>query len=276
MARRNFYEILNESPLNLQAEYERIYTLFYDGTDSYNAIESIVEYVFDRLPKHLVKRTISLDDFNKTYKIDFPTTIYTDPNLPFNSTDDLFILCEYIWNFCVAVIKYALCSLDEDEYNSILHIQEKITACMDDVGHMLLEHDNLYIFVPKDQATIAVAEIVEKELSASILEYHHHSLKGNLPKKKAILKLMADDIENDRKKLSSINKTLENQLYQLMNKFVRHDQSQTPYIATMKPQEIEECYDDIYQMWLLAKLEIDHYTDRKDRVSALLSNINGN
>ena len=87
---------------------------------------------------------------------------------------------------------------------------------------------------------------------------------------------MADDIENDRKKLSSINKTLENQLYQLMNKFVRHDQSQTSYIATMKPQEIEECYDDIYQMWLLTKLEIDHYTDRKDRVSALLSNINGN
>ena len=95
-----------------------------------------------------------------------------------------------------------------------------------------------------------------------------------MAKKKAILKLMADDIEVERKKLSSINKTLENQLFQLMNKFIRHDQSQTPYIATMKPQEIEACYDDIYQMWLLAKLEIDHYADRKGRVATLIDKLN--
>ena len=67
MARRNFYEILTETPLNLQAEYERIYKLFYEGTDSYRSIDDVIEYAFESLPEHLIGRTISLADFNKTY-----------------------------------------------------------------------------------------------------------------------------------------------------------------------------------------------------------------
>ena len=39
-------------------------------------------------------------------------------------------------------------------------------------------------------------------------------------------------------------------------------------------EEIEECYDDIYQMWLLARLEIDHYADRKDRIADLIEKLN--
>lgn len=59
-----------------------------------------------------------------------------------------------------------------------------------------------------------------------------------------------------------------------MNKFVRHDHSQTPYIATMKDEEIEAVYDDIYQMWLLAKLEMDQ-VERGKRVKELLGEMNG-
>lgn len=274
MARRNFYEILNETPLNLQAEYERIYKLFYEGTDSYRSIDDVIEYAFESLPEHLIGRTISLADFNKTYNFAFPDTIFTDPGMPFSPVDDLLIFCEYIWNFCVGLLEHAMHTLDEDEYNSILHLQKMIIACMDDLKQMLAKRGELYIFVPKDPVVISVAEIVEKDMAVSILEYHHHSLKGDLAKKKAILKLMADDIEGDRQKLRNINRTLETQLFQLLNKFVRHDQAQTPYIGTMNPLEIEECYDDIYQMWLLARLEIDHYADRKDRIAGLIEKLN--
>lgn len=274
MARRNFYEILNETPLNLQAEYERIYKLFYEGTDSYRSIDDVIEYAFESLPEHLIGRTISLADFNKTYNFAFPDTIFTDPGMPFSPVDDLLIFCEYIWNFCVGLLEHAMHTLDEDEYNSILHLQKMIIACMDDLKQMLAKRGELYIFVPKDPVVISVAEIVEKDIAVSILEYHHHSLKGDLAKKKAILKLMADDIEGDRQKLRNINRTLETQLFQLLNKFVRHDQAQTPYIGTMNPLEIEECYDDIYQMWLLARLEIDHYADRKDRIAGLIEKLN--
>lgn len=274
MARRNFYEILTETPLNLQAEYERIYKLFYEGTDSYRSIDDVIEYAFESLPKHLIGRTISLADFNKTYNFAFPDTIFTDPGMPFSPVDDLLIFCEYIWNFCVGLLEHAMHTLDEDEYNSILHLQKMIIACMDDLKQMLAKRGELYIFVPKDPAVISVAEIVEKDMAVSILEYHHHRLKGDLAKKKAILKLMADDIEGDRQKLRNINRTLETQLFQLLNKFVRHDQAQTPYIGSMNPLEIEECYDDIYQMWLLARLEIDHYADRKDRIADLIEKLN--
>jgi len=36
---------------------------------------------------------------------------------------------------------------------------------------------------------------------------------------------------------------------------------------------VEECYDDIYQMWLIAKLGIDNI-ERKKRVEAVLKKIN--
>lgn len=268
MARRNFYEILNGSPININAEYKRIYTLFYKGTYSESAVASIIEEVFEALPSSLRGRTISLSDFNETYG-------FTFPEVPFYlDADDLISFFEYVWNLCKGALKHAYPFLGVGSCESIENLLKLISGCAEDLAHMPVQKDNLTIFVPKDASIVSVAEIVKKELVVSVLEYHHHGLKGNLTKKKAILKLLADDIESERKSLSSINKTLENQLFQLMNKFVRHDQSKTPHIATMTSQEIEKCYDDIYQMWLLAKLELDYYADRKDRIAVLIEKLN--
>lgn len=70
-------------------------------------------------------------------------------------------------------------------------------------------------------------------------------------------------------RLHEINATLEKQLYQLINKFVRHNQAQTPAIYEMNDEELEFWYDNIYQMWLLAKLELEH-VGRKKRIAELL------
>lgn len=59
----------------------------------------------------------------------------------------------------------------------------------------------------------------------------------------------------------------------MLQKFVRHNNSDNPYISSLSPKEVEECYDDIYQMWLIAKLEIDNI-ERKKRVEAVLKKIN--
>ena len=133
--------------------------------------------------------------------------------------------------------------------------------------------DSARILVPRKQEAIAVAEIVDKKLSYSVLEYNHHGLKGNLDKKKSILKLMADDIELQRKILNGINKTLADNLFQMLQKFVRHNNEDNPYIKGLSPNALEACYDDIYQMWLLAKLEIDNL-ERKKRVEETLRQIN--
>ena len=135
------------------------------------------------------------------------------------------------------------------------------------------EDTRVNILVPRKQESIAVAEIADKKIAYSILEYNHHSLKGNLEKKKAILKLMADDIEPQRKVLNGINKTLADNLFQMFQKFVRHNNEDNWFIKNLSKENLEMCYDDIYQMWLLAKLEIDNL-ERKKRVEFVLQNIN--
>ena len=59
----------------------------------------------------------------------------------------------------------------------------------------------------------------------------------------------------------------------MLQKFVRHNNSDNPYISSLSPKEVEECYDDIYQMWLIAKLGIDNI-ERKKRGEAVLKKMN--
>lgn len=273
MARRNFYEIINESPLNLPAEYERLRTLYYEGTDLYCPVEDLVEEAFEYLPEYLIGRTISLEDFNKTYGFNFPKTIIADPEVPFSTTEYLFSFCEYVWNFCEALIKHPMVRLDSGDGGSIKHLKDKILGCMSDLGHVLIEREKLYIFVPADPAAISVAEVSSPDLSVSILEYHHHALKGNLAKKKAILKLLADDIEPCRAALNGINRSFSSTFFQMLQKFVRHNNEDNACISSLSNAEIEKYYDDIYQMWLLAKLELDN-VERKQRAAKLLDKIN--
>lgn len=265
MARRNFYEIITSNEFNLRAEYSRIYEVYYQGTSETYPIAELVESNFVDFPGYLVGRTISVDDFDNTYNFRFPER-------PAKLTSELLItFCEYIWNMCEGL--YHCGNIDEDDVETIQFQRRLIVSAMTDLGMSLHQINNIYFFVEERPEVVATVEVVKPELVGGILRYHHHSLKGDLSAKKNILKQMADDIECERNILKGINGVLESQLYQMMNKFVRHTHSQTPYIATMSPEEIEACYDDIYQMWLLAKLEMDNL-ERKNRIAALLPELN--
>ena len=54
---------------------------------------------------------------------------------------------------------------------------------------------------------------------------------------------------------------------------VRHDSSQDTYISNMTSSNLEEVYDDIYQMWLLAKMQLE-YSNRSKIIDELIKNIN--
>lgn len=265
MSRRNFYEIITSNVFNLRAEYSRIYEVYYEGTSETYPISELVENSFADFPAYLVGRTISVEDFDNTFNFYFPER-------PTKLTAELLItFCEYILNMCEGL--YYCGNIDEDDVETIQFQRRLIMSAMTELGMTLHQIDNIYIFVEEHPEVIAAVEVVKPELVGGILRYHHHSLKGDLNTKKNILKQMADDIEGERNILRSINSTLESQLYQMMNKFVRHAHSQTPHITTMSPEEIEICYDDIYQMWLLAKLEIDNL-ERKNRIASLLPELN--
>ena len=132
----------------------------------------------------------------------------------------------------------------------------------------------LTIFVPKNKAAISAAEISNQKISYKIIEYNHHSMKGDLDRKLSTLKMLADEIEPKRTELKKIPNSIENELFQMLQKFVRHNNKDNPVIAAMSDEELESVYDDIYQMWLLAMLELDN-VERKKRARELLGRING-
>lgn len=265
--RRNFYDVIKNGNIDLSKEYARIYELFYD-TPCYKSgyqeftLNDLIESYFDVLSKDLVGRCISLDDFNDSYGYFFY------PQLIDENIDTLVDFSEYVVNFIHALMDRT--SLDLPMFSSTLH---HIDSCMDDVGYKRSMKENIIIYVEAAPEALAVAEITEGILSYSVLEYNHHKMKGDLVNKKNILKNMADDIEAKRGILTSINKSFSSNLFQLLNKFIRHDNSENIYISGLTDEQIEHVYDEIYQMWLLAKMQLS-YLGKKDKIQILINNIN--
>lgn len=258
--RRNFAEILKTAKIDLLQEYNRLYVLFYKSQEKYGlTLEEECEESFWNMP--FVGTCLSLQDFNKTYGFIF------EPNPPKFDLNYLVSFCEYTYNLAVYV-------RETNGYSYKHLLIQQIWKVLDLIDYEFIRDDaGVNILIPRKQEALAVAEIVDEKLAYSVLEYNHHSLEGDLKRKKVILKLMADDIELQRKTLNGINKTLSDNLFQMLQKFVRHNNEENPYIKGLSPNELEACYDDIYQMWLLAKLEIDNL-DRKKRVEEVLKNIN--
>ena len=266
MARRNFYEIIKDARINISKEYNRINEIFESGEYG-GPVRDMAEEAFLMFPKSFRARAISLSDFEDSYgfgKKMFAAEI---------SVEDLLLRCEYIVNLCIQLKKSLNMYLSAEDEEDINFLTETIDECLDELGFMKKSIEGIMIYIEKNPAVVSVVEIVPNQLAISVLEYNHHRLKGDLARKLNLLKEMADNIEPDRKKLKQINATLETQLFQLLNKFIRHDHSQTPYIHTMNKKQLEEVYDDIYQLWLLAKLEIDN-EKRRDRMKKLLNEIN--
>ena len=266
MERKNLSQILKEAKIDYRREYDRLYQIFYElGTgQGDDVLRDACAGAFWNMPMR--GTCLSLDDFDEVYGINFEK----DPeDFDFNY---LLNFCEYTYNL---VIYTSFRQWEYGFYSPKSVFQNQLNKVVELIDYEFLDDDDtgISILVPRKQEAIAVAEIVDKKLSYSVLEYNHHGLKGNLEKKKTILKFMADDIEPQRKALNGINKTLADNLFQMLQKFVRHNNEDNPYIKGLSPDELETCYDDIYQMWLLAKLEIDNL-ERKKRVEETLKQIN--
>lgn len=265
--RRNIHDVLKSGKIDLRREYLRLFGLLYEIKYEYRSeyltLEQIIEKEFDELDENLIGRCLSLEEFNNCYGYYFSSR-------PKNfSIETLIDLAEYMENFLNALVA-RWGGINVLDYG---RLYRHIRSCMEDVGYKRVERDGIIIYVEKNAAAESVAEIVESKLSYSVLEYNHYRLKGNLERKKDILKNMADDIEPYRKDLKSLNKDLESNLFQLFNKFIRHNNMDNAYISDMNNEEIEMVYDEIYQMWLLAKMELQ-YQKKSGWIKKLLGSIN--
>ena len=279
MKRIPFSQVLKNASIDIRREYDRLYGMFClqklaDGTGNSVSLRDSCAANFISLPFR--GTCVSLDDFDDFYGYSF------EKNPSSFNLEYLISFCEYSYNLAIYSqgIGYGM-SLFGLSQPMQFYVQQ-VMKVIDTVGYMANSQDGITDFVPKDQAAISAAEVVDPALSYRIIEYNHHSMKGDLERKKATLIALADKLEAKRAKLKQINTSLESDLFYLLNSVnVRHnnaDQGSKNYIhfvADMKDGDIEQWYDDIYQMCLLAFLELDHL-ERKERVKKLKEDIQKN
>ncbi len=266
MERRNFAQVLKDAKVDIKREYQRIYSMFNYASERNYSFREVCCNNFDCLP---FKGTcIALEDFNDYYGFHFEISPYEfDVNYLIN-------YCEYIYNLAKYNIDGSLCCA----YTGIDFIVQ-IRKVIESIGYMEIEEDGLTIFVPKSQPAIIVSEMLPPDLSYKVIEYNHHSMKEDLARKQATLKLLADQLESNRASLKNLNKSLEDDLFYLLNNMnIRHnnvDQESKSYkkgVANMPKEELEEWYDRTYDICLYAFMTLDQ-ADRNVKVKELKAKI---
>lgn len=166
----------------------------------------------------------------------------------------------------------------DDEYT---YLQENVLALIEDMGYeaRVFEEEEKVLLLEKDAAVTSAAEIADDDIAYEILEYNHFTLKGDIGEKKRILLLLTEKFEPTRRELGKINPTLESNIGYLLNKMnIRHNNkvgaNASDYVAHISDDELEEWYDETFQMLLLAMLESDNVS-RNKRITELKQKIDG-
>ena len=279
MNRVPFSILLKDTTIDYLREYNRLYGMFYlvkypYGSDRFVTLKDVCAINFMSLPFR--GTCISLDDFDDFYGYHF---VKNPEDVEIN---ELISFCEYTYNLAIYNQGFEQGFFMIDIIKSMNLLIKQVLTVIDAIGYMENTKNGITDFVPKDQAAISVSERIDSNLSYKVIEYNHHSMKGDLDRKKDILLLMANELEPQRNKLRSINSSLENDLFFLFNSVnLRHNNTDAegknyiPAVDKMNCDELEGWYDDIYQMSLLAFLEIDHL-ERKNRISKLKKMITDN
>ena len=211
---------------------------------------------------------LDVDDFLRTVNYN---------NLKRSATinaEDIFTLIEVIYNFW----NLAFGDLEKGT-NGLLW--SGIFVHLQDVMDEILRQYNYTAYIPEDDECVlviedkpevtATAEIVPETLSLDIIRYNHRLLKGNINAKKSILLKLASELEPRRKELQELDKDLTSNIFFMLNNMnIRHNNQNInepskykKYVAEIDNQHLEDWYDELYQMMLLALLLLDNIERQK-------------
>lgn len=270
MERKNIFEILNERR-DVNYEIKKIEELLSDTSIDNCTPEDIVD-MYCMCDWKARGRYTSCEEIRERLQI---SKFYINNKL---SDKQILLYLEYVINI-VWLCREKYLGDSEDFENGFFYLQKNAFGLIDDLGYeaRIFEDEEKVILVEKDAAMIAVAEIIEPELEKDVIEYNHHLLKGDIVGKRKILKTLADKFEPMKSELKKINKDLESNTSYLLNKMnIRHNNIEgsnaIEYVKNLSAGELEEWYDEIYQMILLCILEYDNIA-RNARVDELKRNI---
>lgn len=266
MGRKNIFEILNEK-ISISSQIDKIEALLSEASIDGSTPEDIVDMECMRDWKARGRFT-SCEEIRKRLQI-----TYADIIQKLSDEQVLFYL-EYVANIIWLCNEKYLDGSDDfdDEYT---YLQESVIRILDDLGYdaKVFEDEEKVMLVEKNAAMTAVIEIVDPKSAYVVAEYSHHLLKGNIDEKQRILKLLADKFEPMRGELKKVNKDLESNTGYLLNKMnIRHNniegKNAIEYVKNLSDEELEEWYDETYQMLLLCFLEYDNI-ERSKKIGKL-------
>ncbi|MCD8005848.1 MAG: hypothetical protein LUF29_02580 [Oscillospiraceae bacterium] len=291
--RKTIFEQLKES-MSFSSEIKRLETLIHD--------EDSIEI---RTPKH--SYTTALDEFDfytNHYSLEKFCDTYSFKNwkargtciscadmrntLQLNkivrsdnpSIEDTINYCEYVTNL-LGLHDMAELPPRAKYYDTqtITAVESNLISILDwlNLEAVYFEDEEMTLITEKNAAVTAVAEIVDESLAYQIVMYNHYTLKGDIAKKKGILVHLGNELEASKKSLSSTNSQLNANIFFMLNNLnLRHnnvsigDKNYKEYTGKMTEENLENWYDELYQMMLLAFLELDQI-ERNDRIGELKS-----
>ena len=264
--RKNYFEILEESSLNLDLGKELdkleqiIHESFWDDDMRGNcSLYMLIEINF----KHYRNRRHFL-----TIKELINDLLMNSRKLPIK--ERYFIMAEMYLDLFSTLHMTGGGSLDKQAR----YFLEQVKTVSNSIGYKLIHSNNRIIIVEDNAfanaAAQAVSEFADVIEALSILEYNHFSNKGNIERKKEILIKIAsllepwrDDLNNNIEfknvlKLGNNNKVLAlEKLFRMFNELnIRHN-NEAQQLTNMANNVIEGWYDKIYTMSLFVILGKD-------------------
>lgn len=284
MSRTNIFELLKQNS-NMGKEATRLNALF----SSYYFVESpedAAEYTLEEFVDRFCfttwshrSRCIDTKDFLET--IDYPALLF---RAQMGDLDSFLSVIETIYNFWHLAMNYI------EESSEAFECYDAVNTLPNSMDECLSEYNQKAFYFPDEEKCIvaeaspqvtAAAEAVEPEVALSIVRYNHRQMAGDVSGKKVILRAMGDYLEGRKVEITGINASLYDTISGSLNNLnIRHNNinpaNKGKYkkaVAEMQPEELEKHYDDLYQLILLAILEIDNVERQRD-MKALIQAIN--
>jgi len=278
MTRKSFFESMNRE-INLQQEYYKLERMVCEESipDDRRTLNEILEKGFRNWKRK--SNYTSFDELRNSFGFRVDLTNRYAPTYFVRVVDEnaFFSYCEMLMNVITGTlaVDYTPCK------RQVLHILETIRADLAKLNHMFAKtEDGEWSIVQCDAAASSAADLVPLEVGQAIIQYNHYLLRGDIEKKRNLLKIIADELEPKRPHLKEVNKGVEVNLFFLFNKMsIRHNNRDAgdkehfnPVLVKLSNKEVEDWYDDTYQLALYAILIIDNCS-RMKKVDLLKQNM---
>ena len=261
--RRTFFDLLKDSEVDVNTELRKLNDLFRQDCCYYRGKSfSLYDLVSSNFAKYYKRREHFLS------LVELLNAVYIE----------CFDISEFDKYFLYSEMYIDLITLLDDLGNEDIESQKQvikyqIEKVISSLGYKFIVVDDRQIIVENNvfanEAAQAVTEFADVKEALSILEYNHFSNKGNIERKKEILKKIADLLEPWRKPLNKSNElkallkvnhdkiqALE-KLFYMYNKFnIRHN-NEDQMLTELSDKEIESWYDKVYKLSLFIILGKD-------------------